>query len=133
MQGSQSAAAAYILPQFLFGYQCIKQHSAEETSAALQTRAVSRQVNKGVTGDVVNDRQQCVHICFDVQDLCDNVLKHAKDDYVDKTILTCWEHKAIPKIVYTMGLTDTELTWGLNPFSGVSLAALALNACMLWS
>lgn len=82
---------------------------------------------------VVDDKQQCVHICFDLQDLYDNVVKHAKDDYVDKTILTCWEHKAIPKIVYTMGLTDTELTWGLNPFSGVSPAALALNACMLWS
>lgn len=54
-----------------------------------------------------------------MQGLRDNVLKHAKDGYEDKTLLFCWEHKAIPQIVQYFGLTKDELTWGLNPFSGV--------------
>ncbi|EIE24417.1 hypothetical protein COCSUDRAFT_61842 [Coccomyxa subellipsoidea C-169] len=62
-------------------------------------------------------------------DLHDNILKHAEDSYVGKTILMCWEHKAIPKIVHEIGLTDEELTWGLDPFSGVDERA---NFTAIW-
>jgi hypothetical protein len=51
----------------------------------------------------------------DVEDHCSN------GDYNDKTVMFCWEHKNIPYIVAKFGLTKDELTWGLNPFSGVSL------------
>ncbi|BDA42955.1 hypothetical protein COCOBI_03-8480 [Coccomyxa sp. Obi] len=69
----------------------------------------------GHHGDGVFDAQ----ITRDDHDkLRDNIVEHAEDSYKGKTILICWEHKAIPQIVHTLGLTDTELNWGSNPFSG---------------
>lgn len=61
-----------------------------------------------------------VIVLVGLQDLRDNIVKHAEDSYEGKTILICWEHHKIPEIVKTLGLTDTELNWGSNPFSGVS-------------
>lgn len=57
-----------------------------------------------------------------MQELKDDVEAHCSNgDYKDKTIMFCWEHTNIPYIVAKFGLTTDPLTWGLDPFAGVSL------------
>lgn len=59
----------------------------------------------------------------DLEDRCGN------GEYKDKTILFCWEHKNIPYIVAKLGFSEEDLTWGLNPKSGVCLNSQRL-ACI---
>ena len=69
--------------------------------------------------------------CPVVQELKDDLIERCgTGEYNDKTILFCWEHKNIPYIVAKLGFSGKkDLTWGLNPESGVRLRSQCL-ACI---
>jgi hypothetical protein len=61
-----------------------------------------------------------------MQGLVEWVTDNAETLYKEKTLLICWEHKTIPRIVEAFGLSPTQnpLCWGFKPQATVHFPTL---------